>query len=99
MSANVFGENFGESTDRPNVGFLTVRGEYIVIAVEREESRQLHPAVAQFFVRVAYGSRQSQCMSIRVLEALIDIPLNPHVSTPNMGMPNSAKFSAWEMPR
>ena len=37
----------------PDVGFLRVGGEGVVVAVEREKSRELHPAVAEFLVRIA----------------------------------------------
>ena len=33
-------------------GFLAECGDDVVIAVEREEGAQLHPAVAEFFVGV-----------------------------------------------
>lgn len=37
----------------PDISFLRVGGEGVMVAVEREESRDLHPAVAELFVTVS----------------------------------------------
>lgn len=63
-----------------------------MVAVEREECRELHPAVAQFFVAVAV--KTDKCVSYFSPTSDPD-ETYPQVSTPNMGMPKSAKFSAW----
>lgn len=43
----------GVDNGRPDICFLRVGGESIVIPIEGEEGRELHPAVAELFVSVA----------------------------------------------
>lgn len=41
------------SNGRPDISLLRVGGERVVVAVKWEESRDLHPAVAQLFITVS----------------------------------------------
>ena len=64
-----------------------------MIAVEGKEGRELHPAVAEFFVCVAVEA----CNKVSppaLTASLVKEGHLPQVSTPNMGMPKSAKLRA-----
>ena len=53
LIADVHGRFTGVDDGGPDVGFLWVSSQGIVVPIEGKEGGELHPAIAEFFIRVA----------------------------------------------